>query len=98
MFDALFFEVDKAFCADCFADSFACFIGVNADDIELADGVLVNEVVMDFGPTEACNLAVVNAKEESLRIEPRFLHSVLEIFHYPITLVRVAGEDEVVQF
>ncbi len=60
MFDALFFEVDKAFCADCFADSFACFVGINADDIELTDGVLVYEVAVDLGPAEACNFAVVN--------------------------------------
>ena len=61
MLDALFFEVDQAFCADRFADSFACFIGVNADDIELTDGALVNKVTVDFGPAEACNLAIVNA-------------------------------------
>ncbi len=61
MLDALFFEVDKAFCADSFADSFASLIGVNTDDIELTDGVLVYEVVVDLGPAEACNLAVVNA-------------------------------------
>ena len=77
MLDALFFEVDKAFCADSLADSFACFIGVNADDIELADGVLVYKVVMDLGPAEACDFSVVNAEKESLWIKPRFLHSVL---------------------
>jgi hypothetical protein len=71
LLDALFFEVDKAFCADSFADSFACFIGVNADDIELTDGVLVYKVTMDLGPAEACDLAVVNAEEESLWIKPR---------------------------
>ncbi len=76
MFDALFFEVDKAFCADCFTDSFARFVGVNADDIELTDGVLVYKVTMDLGPTEACNLAVVNAEEEALWVKPRFMHSV----------------------
>ena len=61
LLDGLFFEVDKAFRTDCFTDSFTCFIGVNADDIELADGVLVNKVAMDLGPAEACNLAIVNA-------------------------------------
>ena len=76
MLDALFFKVDKAFGADCFADSFACLIRVNADDIELTDGVLVYKVAMDLGPTKACNLAVLNAEEESLRIKPRFMHSV----------------------
>ncbi len=76
MLDTLFFEVDKAFRADCVADSFACFIGVDADDIELTDGVLVYKVTMDLGPTEACNLAVVNAEEETLRVKPRFMHSV----------------------
>ena len=61
MLDALFFEVDKAFCADCFANSLACFVGVNADDIELTDGVLVNKVTMNLGPAEAGDLAIVNA-------------------------------------
>ena len=98
MLDALFFEVDQAFCADSFADSFACFVGVNADDIELTNGVLVNKVAMDFGPAEACDFAVVNTEEESLWIKPRFMHSVFEIFHDPITLVRVVRKDEVVQF
>ena len=60
MLDALFLEVDEAFCADRFADSFACFVGVNADDIELTDGIMVYEVAMDLGPAEACDLAVVN--------------------------------------
>ena len=98
MLDALFFEVDKAFCADCLADSFACFIGVNADDIELSDGVLVNKVAMDLCPAEACDLAVVNTEEESLWVKPRLVNSVFQIFHDPITLVRVVGEDEVVEF
>ena len=98
MLDALFFEIDQAFSADCLADSFACFFGVNAYDVELTDGVLVNKVAMDLGPTEACNLAVVNTEEESLWIKPRFLHSVFKIFHNPITLIRVVGKDEVVEF
>ena len=76
MLDALFFEVDKAFSADSFANSFARFVGIDADDIELTDGVLVYKVTVDFGPAEACNLAVVNTEEESLWIKPRFLHSI----------------------
>ena len=59
MLDAFFFEVDEAFCADSFADSLSCFIGINADDIELTDGVLVYKVAVDLGPTEAGDLAVV---------------------------------------
>ncbi len=61
MLNALFFEVDEAFGADSFADSFACFIGVNADHIELTDGILVYKVSVDLGPAEPCDLAVVNA-------------------------------------
>ncbi len=76
MLDALFFEVDQAFCADSFADSFACLIRVNADDVKLTDGVLVNKVTVDLGPAEACDFAVVNTEEESLRIKPRLVHSV----------------------
>jgi len=98
LLDALFLEVDEAFCADRFADSFACFVGVNADDIELTEGVLVNKVTVDLGPAKACNLAVVNAEEEALWVKPRFVHSVLEIFHDPITLVRMVGKDKVIQF
>ena len=47
MFDALFLEVDQTLGADCFADAFARFSGVNADDVQLTDGVLVDEVLMD---------------------------------------------------
>ena len=57
---ALFFKVDKPFCADRFTDSFACFVRVYADDVELTDGVLVYKVAMDFGPAEACDFAVVD--------------------------------------
>ncbi len=61
LLDALFFEVDEAFCANCFTDSLACLVGVNTDDIELTDRVLVNEVAMDLGPAETCNLSIVNS-------------------------------------
>ena len=98
LFDAFFFEVDKAFRTDSFTNSFSCFVGVNADYVELADGILVYKVAMDLGPTKACDFAVVNTQEETLLIKPRFLHSVLEIFHDPITLVRVVGKDEIVEF
>lgn len=97
LLNAFFFEVDKAFCANRFTYPLACFIGVNADDIELTDGILVNKVAMDLGPAESGNSAVVNAEEEALWIKPRLVHSVLEIFHDPITLVRVVGKDEVVE-
>ena len=97
MLDALFFKVDKAFGADCFADSFARFVGINADDIELTDGVLVYKVAVDLGPAEACNLSVMNAEEETFWIKPRFLHSVFKICHRPISLVGVGSEDEVVE-
>ncbi len=61
LLDALFFEVDEAFLADGFTNSLACFVGVNADDIELTDGVLIYEVAVDLCPAETCDLAVVNA-------------------------------------
>ena len=44
MFDSLFFEVDQTLGADCFANAFAGFAWVDTDDIQLSDGVLINEV------------------------------------------------------
>jgi len=97
LLDALFVKVDQAFSADCFADTFAGFCGIYADDIELTAGVLVNKIMVDFGPAKSSDLFVMNAEKEAIFIEPRFSHTVFEICHCPIALVGVFGKDEVIK-
>ena len=69
---------------------------VDADDIELTDESLVNEVLINLGPVQSSNLAVVNTDKEFLGIKPSFLHCVFQICHRPISLARVARKDEAV--
>ena len=81
-----------------FSNPFAGFIGINTNDIELTDGILILKVVMNLGPAESNDFSIMYAEEETRRIQPRFVHSVFKICHRPISLVRMVGKDAVVEF
>jgi hypothetical protein len=72
-------------------------VGVNTDDVELTEWILIYEVVMNLGPAETNYFAILDAEKESSGIKPGLLHSVFEICHRPVALVRVDCKDFIVE-
>jgi hypothetical protein len=68
-------------------------IWVGSNNVQLSDRILIGEVLVNLGPNETFDNALVCGQEKSFWVEPRFCHAVFQVRHSPVPLVWMIGKD-----